>query len=69
MDSTFVTSQKEEKEQEENKEENKEETDYLHSLTKEELKTLEIARSHLESSFHLKKSIGFIKWREKKQNK
>jgi hypothetical protein len=65
MDSTFVTSQKEEKEQEENKEE----TDYLHSLTKEELKTLEIARSHLESSFHLKKSIGFIKWREKKQNK
>ena len=43
-----------------------EEEEYIKSLSKEELKTLEIAREHLESSFNLKKSIGFIKWKENK---
>lgn len=43
-----------------------EENEYLNSLTDEESKTLEIARDHLESSFNLRKSIGFIKWKENK---
>jgi hypothetical protein len=43
-----------------------EEKEYLDSLTDEESKTLEIARDHLESSFNLRKSIGFIKWKENK---
>ena len=45
----------------------KEEKEYLNSLTDEESKTLEIARDHLESSFNLRKSIGFIKWKENKE--
>ena len=52
-------------------EEESEESKYIKSLTKQELQTMEIARSHLESSFHLKKSVGFIKWKEmslKKEN-
>ena len=44
-----------------------EEDDYVKSLSTEELKTLEIAREHLESSFNLKKSIGFLKWKENKK--
>ena len=44
----------------------KEEKEYVKSLTNEESKTLEIARDHLESSFNLRKSIGFIKWKENK---
>ena len=44
----------------------KEEKEYVKSLTDEESKTLEIARDHLESSFNLRKSIGFIKWKENK---
>ena len=43
-----------------------EEKEYLDSLTDEESKTLEIARDHLESSFNLRKSIGFIKRKENK---
>ena len=46
-----------------------EEKEYLNSLTDEESKTLEIARDHLESSFNMRKSIGFIKWKENKENK
>jgi len=55
----------------EESEEESEESKYIKSLTKQELQTMEIARSHLESSFHLKKSVGFIKWKEmslKKEN-
>ena len=44
----------------------KEEKEYVKSLTDEESKTLKIARDHLESSFNLRKSIGFIKWKENK---
>jgi hypothetical protein len=47
----------------------KEEQEYVKSLTNEESKTLEIARDHLESSFNMRKSIGFIKWKENKENK
>ena len=46
-----------------------EEKEYLNSLTDEESKTLEIARDHLESSFNMRKSIGFIRWKENKENK
>jgi len=45
-------------------EELKEENEYISSLSPLEKKTLEIAQSHLESSFNLQKSIGFMKWKE-----
>ena len=66
-------SKKDKSSSEENKSssEESEESKYIKSLTKQELQTMEIARSHLESSFHLKKSVGFIKWKEmslKKEN-
>jgi len=43
------------------------ETEYVKSLTEIEKKGYEIAKSHLGSSFSLKKSIGFKQW--KKENK
>jgi len=47
-----------------NPKETKEENEYISSLSLVEKKTLEIAQSHLESSFNLQKSIGFMKWKE-----
>ncbi len=47
--------------------EKKVETEYINSLTEIEKKGYEIAKSHLGSSFSLKKSIGFKQW--KKDNK
>ena len=47
-----------------NPKETKEENEYISSLSPLEKKTLEIAQSHLESSFNLQKSIGFMKWKE-----
>jgi hypothetical protein len=47
--------------------EDKLETEYINSLTEIEKKGYEIAKSHLGSSFSLKKSIGFKQW--KKDNK
>jgi len=38
---------------------------YIESLTDKEKKVLEIAKEYLETSFNLKKSIGFIKWLKK----
>tara|TARA_R110002012_G_scaffold75019_1_gene189877 strand:- start:394 stop:591 length:198 start_codon:yes stop_codon:yes gene_type:complete len=56
---------KETKETKESKEkETEEENEYISSLSPLEKKTLEIAQSHLESSFNLQKSIGFMKWKE-----
>jgi hypothetical protein len=37
---------------------------YITSLSKEEKKTLEIAKSHLGTSFNMNKSIGFIQWQQ-----
>jgi hypothetical protein len=37
---------------------------YLAQLTPMELKVLEIAKSHLVSSFSLLKSVGFIEWKK-----
>jgi hypothetical protein len=40
------------------------EKDYIKSLTVREVKSLNIAISHLGSSFELRKSTGFIKWNQ-----
>lgn len=37
--------------------------DYLKTLTDQERKTMEIAKSHLGTSFSIKKSVGFLKWK------
>lgn len=37
---------------------------YLNSLNELEKKTLDIAKSHLGTSFNVKKSIGFIQWKQ-----
>ena len=36
---------------------------YLNTLDDKTLKTLEIAKDHLGTSFNLKKSIDFLKWK------
>jgi hypothetical protein len=41
---------------------------YLNSLPEKDRKAYEIAKSHLGTSFDLKKSNGFLEWM-KKQNK
>jgi len=40
---------------------------YIKSLTEQEAQTLEIAKSHLGTSFNIKKSIGFLEWKSKQQ--
>jgi len=35
---------------------------YLDSLSEKEKQTLEIAKDHLQTSFCLEKSIGFLEW-------
>jgi transcriptional regulator CtsR len=42
--------------------------EYLKSLNEQERKTLEIAKDHLGTSFNIKKSIGYITWKTKKNN-
>ena len=37
---------------------------YLETLDAKTRQTLEIAKQHLETSFDLKKSIDFLKWKE-----
>lgn len=39
---------------------------YSESLSEAEKKALKIAKDHLQSSFSLEKSIGFIKFTQKK---
>lgn len=38
---------------------------YIMSLTEQEQKTLNIAKSHLGTSFNINKSIGFLDWKSK----
>ena len=38
---------------------------YIESLTDLECKAMKIAEEHLETSFHIMKSIGFQKWLKK----
>ena len=40
---------------------------YIAQLNPMELRVLHIAKTHLESSFSLKKSIGFIDWQKKQK--
>ena len=42
--------------------------DYISQLTPIERKVLKIAEEHLESSFDIKKSIGFIEWLQDNQD-
>ena len=37
---------------------------YLNQLSDNEKKTMEIAKSHLESSFNIEKSNGYLKFKE-----
>ena len=37
---------------------------YIKTLNVQQRKTLEIAQDHLESSFNIYKSIGFLKWKD-----
>tara|TARA_B100000795_G_scaffold261382_1_gene238114 strand:+ start:3154 stop:3309 length:156 start_codon:yes stop_codon:yes gene_type:complete len=48
--------------------ESKESKEYLESLNEKEKKAFVIAKSFLQSSFDLKKSIGFKKWANKKKS-
>jgi hypothetical protein len=43
--------------------------EYLLQLTEKERRAYEIAKSHLQTSFDLEKSIGFKKYMKNKQNK
>jgi len=40
---------------------------YLQSLSAIELKALEIAKTQLQSSFSVEKSIGYIEWVKKQE--
>jgi len=42
-------------------------SNYINSLTDQEKQTLEIAKSHLGTSFNIKKSIGFLSWKATQQ--
>ena len=37
--------------------------EYIQSLTEQEKQTLQIAYDHLETSFNIYKSIGYLKWK------
>jgi hypothetical protein len=39
---------------------------YVESLSPKEYKSYLIAKSHLGTSFHLEKSVGFLKWKKKR---
>lgn len=41
--------------------------EYLKSLNEQERKTLEIAKDHLGTSFNIRKSIGYITWKNKQE--
>ena len=39
---------------------------YISQMSVQERKAYEIAKEHLETSFNIEKSIGFIEWKKKK---
>lgn len=43
--------------------------EYIEQLTEQERLVLEIAKNHLESSFDIIKSIGFMEWKNKRGEK
>ena len=42
--------------------------EYIESLNEQEKQTLQIAQDHLESSFNIYKSIGYLKWKASNEN-
>lgn len=40
--------------------------EYIKQMTEQEKLVLKIAQNHLESSFDITKSIGFIQWKKNK---
>lgn len=40
---------------------------YVESLSPKEYKAYLIAKGHLGTSFNLEKSVGFLKWKKKKE--
>jgi len=40
---------------------------YISKMTIQERKAYEIAKEHLETSFNIEKSIGFLKWKKDKK--
>ena len=50
---------------EDSSEHNSEVEKYIQQLSESERKTYEIANQHLESSFSVEKSIGYLKWKSK----
>jgi hypothetical protein len=49
------------------KEIEKEANAYINQLSIQEKLVLDIAKTHLGSSFDIEKSIGFLQWRETKE--
>ena len=41
--------------------------EYILTLNDREKRVMEIAREHLESSFCIERSVGFIKWKNSKK--
>ena len=41
--------------------------EYLSTLNEREKLVLEIAKEHLESSFCIERSVGFVKWKNSKK--
>jgi len=41
--------------------------EYISTLNDREKRVMEIARDHLESSFCIERSVGFIKWKHSKK--
>jgi hypothetical protein len=42
---------------------------YLKTLSEKERQAYEIAKDHLGSSFELEKSVGYLKWLKKQEDK
>ena len=42
---------------------------YVETLSPKEYKSYLIAKEHLGTSFHLEKSVGFLKWKESQDKK
>jgi hypothetical protein len=52
-----------------NKKYTKDEKAYIASMSEQERMVLSIAQDHLESSFDIERSIGFISWKKERDAK
>ena len=52
-----------------NKNYTKDEKAYIASMSEQERMVLSIAQDHLESSFEIERSLGFIKWKNERDAK